>query len=189
MEIQNKIEENSTPKDLFENIMSRMLDQIGIHDDFSHVCDFLGLEGYHNWHNCEKYHKIKFFTEMRSNCLKHLNIIVMADGKEVDVIPKQLININKMDIDSKTRMQFVRYMLETWLQFEIETREILISYIKFLNEKGLYDYNHDFKQLLNKVVCDISDIQDEIIECQSTDYTSHHCMIRQYWISKKYSNY
>ena len=178
-----------TAIELYSKLATHMLKGVMMHEQLANYYDFLGLYGYKK---CHEYH---FMTEMRTYrkvcryVIEHHNVLI-PDVKPVDpeVIPDSWYRYNRMEVDNTTRKNAVKNGLNTWVEWEKETKELYSTlYKQFLELDAVADACY--------IKCLVADV-DEELKCaeqyqltkESVNYELSHIIAEQHKKKEKYEN-
>ena len=145
-----------TVEEIFNQLASHMIEGMMIHDALSKGYDFLGLCGFAKAH---EYHHI---AETKGyQCLLHYysthyhKLLESKNIPEPDIIPSSWYKYTTMDVDTNTKRQAVKTMMEKWVQWERDTKAL---YEKMYTE--LWALGEI--AAANKINCYICDVTDEL---------------------------
>lgn len=145
-----------TVEEIFNALASHMIEGMMIHDALSKGYDFLGLYGFAK---CHEYHHL--METKGYQCLLHYysthyhKLLETKNIPEPDIIPAAWHKYTTMDVDTNTKRQAVKTMMEKWVKWERDT--------KALYEK-MYVELHNLGEIAaaDEVRCYICDVSEEL---------------------------
>lgn len=145
-----------TIEEIFARLATHMIEGTKIHCTMFKAYDFIGLCGYAK---CHLYH---YMEEIKGyECLLHYysthyhKLLNTNDVPNPDIIPGTWYKYNTMEVDTNTKRNTVKTLMEKWVEWERETKKL---------------YQEMYKEALsigevaaaNKIECYICDVSDEL---------------------------
>lgn len=138
---------------IFEKIIQHMIKGLMVHEQMADYYDFLNLQGYKR---CHEYHCITEACNYRKTCRFYINyynkLVPEMPVENPRVIPNTWYNYTRQEVDTSTKRSAVKKGIETWCDWEKETKELYEKCYKELTETG------DIKaaKFVEGLICDVS---------------------------------
>lgn len=114
-----------TVDEIFSKLATHMVEGIMIHDELANAYDFLGLRGFAK---CQDYHHIEETNNYR--CLVHYysthyhKLIELGEIPKPQIIPNTWIKYTTMAVDTNTKRNAVKDMMNKWVEWERDTKKL-----------------------------------------------------------------
>ena len=142
--------------DIFSQLISHMRLGLEIHNDFAAIYGFLNLRGYqrcqeyHYYEENQSYRDLQNFYTCQYGKIANIEILPRRD-----IIPSSWYKYEKTDVDISTRRNGIENVVRKWLEWEQETKHLLISNYKLL-------YDNEELIAANRIMKLIEDVDEEI---------------------------
>lgn len=160
-----------TVEEIFNKISSHMLEGVMFHADMVKAYDFLGLWG---WARCHESH---YLEEMRDYCYwshyfisHYFKLIKNTNDNIPKLIPEGWYKYTTMEVDINTKRNAVKELMEKWISWEKETKQLyeeMRSELAALNEI-------DAAMQLDCYICNVSKelshAQKKLIKLETLGY-------------------
>lgn len=149
-----------TIEEIFNKLASHMVEGIMVHDEMANAYDFLGLYGFSK---CHDYHHLEETCAYR--CLSHYYSIHYHKLLKVDtqvrqtIIPESWYKYTTMAVDTNTKRQAVKDMMNKWVAWERDTK-------KLYQEMRQELYNLGEVAAASEIDCFIADVDDELVHAE-----------------------
>lgn len=166
--------------EIFNKISTRLVEAVMMHSNFDDLFRYIGMTGFAK---TQLYQFICENNEMKSvnhYCIEHLNLLVANDDVSFKkYLPKEFINVGKVDASALDKKDIVRYIIETWVEWEKSTKELYSNLYINLTE------NHDVAsilfvdQLIKDVDLELKRATDMLVWLKNIDYDMCTIMLMQ----------
>ena len=176
-----------TVEEIFTKLAQHMEEGVQFHKTLARAYDFLGLCGFAK---CHIYHW--FEEEHAYECLLHyyskhyhrlLNISVAA---KPDIIPANWYKYSTLAVDSNTKRQAIKDLMNKWLNWETETKKLYCDMYKELCDLGEFADAAKIKCYICAVDDELIHIEKKIIKLETIDYNINTIVGWQQSMYKKY---
>lgn len=166
--------------EIFNHISTRLVEAVMMHSNFDDLFRYIGMPGFAK---TQLYQFICENREMKSvnyYCIEHLNLLVANDDVSFKkYLPKEFIGVGKIDVSALDKRDVVRYIIETWVEWEKGTKELYSNLSISLNE------NHDtasslfVDELIKDVDLELKRATDLLVWLKNIDYDMCTIMLFQ----------
>ena len=160
-----------TIEEIFTELTNHMIQGVMVHERMADYYDFLSLKGYRY---CHEYHSLKESIEYRKLYHYYMEtynkLIPETHFETPNVIPNNWYKYTRQDVDTKTKRTSVKSGLETWHNWEKETKELYEAMFKELYNMGEIAASLKVRDLIADVEEEIATIEDKILKHQAVDY-------------------
>lgn len=161
--------------DIMQAVIKRKLTGVMFHDDLQTAFDYLNLHGFKRE---QEYRTMAEFAEFKSLCRYIINRYEVMPCKHADRVEVNPSNIqdatSRSGISSVQKKQSIKWMYETWAEWEAETIEQLENFVTRL---VVMEYNADaakLKQLLLGTTQEYKYLNRQILEYNDVEWSLHH---------------
>lgn len=139
-----------TVEEIFKELATHALKGMMVHEEMCNYYDFLGLKGYRK---CHEYHFLSQTCSYRRLCKYYINhfnkLVERIDFNREEIIPKSWYAHVRQDVDPKVLRESVKTGLQTWVEWQTQTKKL---------------YQDMYKQLINIGEIDAAQFVEEMIE-------------------------
>lgn len=160
-----------TVEEIFTQLAEHMLEGIKIHCDFAQAYDFLGLYGFSK---CHEYHCL---AETKGyECLLHYyscryhKLLKINNNVIVDIIPETWYKYTTMDVDTGTRRNSLKVMMEKWVQWEKDTKLFYQKMYKELQELSEIAAASEIEKYILDVDDELKHAEKKLIKLETFGY-------------------
>lgn len=141
---------------LYSVMNKRMTTALMLHAEMSDYFNFMGLHGFKRMHEYQYFKESIGKRKLNRTYLDMHNKFISEKGHEkIDVIPVEWYKHTRMDIDDGILPKYTKMALNTYKQWEEETKELLENICHVILERGkISDYNI--------MLCYLDDVQCEL---------------------------
>lgn len=127
--------------EIWSNICSHQVTGLMYHFQFADMFYFLGFDNLGKNQECHYYEESKSLRENHCFILNHHNKIAIHKHAEgVDLIPNAWSKYTMNEVDKSTRKNQVAGIFETWMKWEIQTKELYTEmYTKATEHNAIVD--------------------------------------------------
>ena len=151
-----------------------------IHSQLADYYRFIGLPGYADCH--EKHYKKEScnWRKLSKYFVDHYNkLIIEKPIENPKIIPDEWFKAKRQDVDTSTIRKSVQRGLETWVNWESETKSLYETHFKNLMDNG----DVAAAMFIKKFLCDVDDELAEATQWhlhkKATDYEIGHLIGEQ----------
>lgn len=145
-----------TFEEIFSKISAHMAHGVRLHNKMAVLFGFLNLKGFQR---CQEYHfleETKMYYELQDFYLKEYDKMIEEESiSEPDVIPSGWYKYKKEEVDVNNKRSAVKDIMKKWVDWEKETKLLLASSYKQLNEI-------DEINSAKKIACYLKEVSDEL---------------------------
>lgn len=176
-----------TVEEVFNKIAAHMIEGIMYHDDMAKAYDFLGLYGFakcHDYHHFEEeigYRKLSHYYATH-----YFKLISLGEIPQPKIIPESWYKYTTMAVDSGTKRNAVKELMEKWVKWEKETKKLYeecFQELTNLREVAAASY-------IKKYLCDVDEelehAQKKLIKLETIGYDIGTIISWQEPIKKKF---
>ncbi len=176
-----------TVAEIFAELSQHMIKGIMTHEQYANYYDFLGLKGYRK---CHEYHYLCETAQHRKlnrYYINHYNKLIEEKRvSDPEVIPSGWFRHTRHDVDPSTKSNAVKSGLESWENWEMETKQLYEHmYVELFNlgEIAAADF---VKELVSDVDCELKKVQKYRLDKMATLYSMVDIVCEQ---REKYEKY
>lgn len=174
-------------KEVFSAINARQITALMFHDEMADLFDFIGLRGF------KRMHEYQYLAESAEHrCIKryylnhHGMLLPEEEIEEVDVIPDDWYQYNRMDVTPAVRKQAVQKAMEQYYDWEAETKELYQKCAAYLIAwQKVADFNK-VNALVQDVDKELKYLERLCIELKAVDYDAVYIESIQDRLHEKY---
>lgn len=161
-----------TAEEIFSQISTHMVKGLMIHSDYADYYYFLNLCGYGETHNKRYIAESLNHRNLQKWYIRHYSkLLPQAKFDYESVIPQSWYKYRRTDVDANTIRKAVKDGLETWVEWERETKKL---YQQMYQE--LMTLDDIFGALyVKELICDVSDelcdAEDFYLKKKALDYS------------------
>ena len=158
-------------ENIFSQLISHMRLGLEIHNDFAAIFGFLNLRGYqrcqeyHYYEESENYRNLQNFYTIKYNKLVEIEALPRRD-----IIPSNWYKYEKNEVDKSTKRNGIENVIRKWLEWEQETKHLLITNYKLLYDNGELIAANMIMKLIEDVDEEIQFIKNEQLNLAAIDY-------------------
>ena len=176
-----------TVEEIFSTLAAHMEEGITMHKEMADIFSFLNLCGYKK---CQEHH---YYEESKNcRCLhnfymeQYYKLIPPKEIKHLEIIPSSWYKYEKMDVDANTKRTAVKEMMQKWVEWEKETKNLLENCYKDLYDQGEICAAMKIAWFLEDVSKELKHAQKKQIDLDSSGYDLSEIIKEQKSLHKKY---
>lgn len=176
-----------TVDEIFEKLISHMQQGFLLHDEITQAYNFLGLYGYSK---CHDYH----YVEENYNCRKlyqyyltHYHKLLKITSSVNEIIPTNWYKYTALQVDSNTRQQSIKMLLDQWIKWEQKTKSFYQTMYKELISIDNIAAALYLESYIEDVDKELKYAETELIKLQAIDYDILTIMDWQPQIEKQFN--
>lgn len=143
-----------TIDEIFSKLATHMREGLLYHNEISKAYNFLGLYGFSK---CHAYH---YLEENRSYCAlnhyysTHYHKLIKEENINIpNIIPNVWYNYSTMEVDASTIKKSVKELMETWINWEKETKQLYES----MRQELMSISEHSAALEIDKYIIDVTE--------------------------------
>lgn len=173
--------------EIFNAISRHMVKGIMLHEQMADYFDFLGLSGFKRWAEVQYIHENAKLRGLHRYAINHLNKIINDEKIEsVELIPSSWYGVTRQQVDSSTRKQGLKEVLDRWYDWEKETKEFYERQFKTLTDNSKIAEANKINELICDVDHELKCVCRKMIEYRSVEYDMSYVMFQQQEMHDKY---
>lgn len=160
-----------TVDEIFMKLATHMIEGVMTHDKLAQAYDFLGLCGFAK---CHLYHQMK---EMKDyECLMHYysthyhKLLPINEIPNPDIIPQTWYKYTTMAVDTNTKRQATKTMMEAWVKWEQDTKQLYQDMYSELHNLGEIAAADKIKCYVRGVTEELKHAEKKWIKLETIDY-------------------
>lgn len=158
-----------------------MVSGLMLHSQMADYFDFLNLHGLKRWHEYQYFSECAEMRGLHRYAINHCNKLICDYSIEnPKVIPSNMENYTRFDVDGSTRKNAVRNCFEKWFYWESEKKSALEKYFRTLTEKSKIAEANKINDLICKTDEELKRIARKMIEYKSVDYEMEYILYQQH---------
>lgn len=177
-----------TVEEIFTTLASHMETGIKLHRDFVKVYNFLFLKGFKK---CQYYHFLEETQNYYGLCHYYMDhyhkMLNNNQTGEVKVIDIAWYKYTQFEVDTNTKRNTIKNMIEQWIKWEKSTKELLQRLYQELCGLNEIAAAKEFEIYLQDVNNEIKEAEKQQLKLQAIDYDIGLIMDEQAHIYNKYS--
>lgn len=160
-----------TAAEIFEQISTRQIVALMLHDQLADYFDFLGLPGYRALHE----YRCRDESEgMRATHRYYLSrfqrLIPTGRPEDPAVLPSSWSGRERSEVDASTRRKAVREGFRHWVEWERGTCQLLAQSARDLSDIGEVAAADEVRRMLHETDQELADAQEMLLELEAVDY-------------------
>ena len=169
-----------TVNESFSAITDRMIGGVMLHGQLFNYFNFLGLKGYAE---CQKYHyydENKHYVDLCNYYVTHYNKLI--PDKKIEnksIIPTDWYMFTRFDVDPNIRKSSIKTGVETWVQWERETKLILEQHYQNLVNLNEIAIAEKISEVIKHVDEELSHAEEKLLFLKAIDYNISDIMTEQ----------
>ena len=179
----------SNVNEVFAAIAAHKKKGVMIHKAMMEAYDFLSLKGYKKW---QEYHFLEEQQEYMELChyyMEHYYMLLKAaeSDETIDIIPASWYRHVQQDVDTTTRRNAIKDMMQKWITWETETRKFLseqYAALVALGEIAAADY---IRESIIEVDKELKNASQKFLELETCNYDIVEIVDQQEPYFRKYS--
>lgn len=175
--------------EMLQSVIRRKLTGVMLHDDLQTIFDYLNLHGFKRE---QEYRTMSEFAEFKSLCRYIINRYEVMPCKHADRVEVNPSNIkdatSRASISSVQKKQSIKWLFETWAEWEEETISILESYITRLVKLECNADAEKLSCLLLGTTCEYKYLARQILEYCDVEWSLHHIYTEQEELHEHFKN-
>lgn len=169
-----------TVPEIFKEISAHMIYGIMFHAQQADMYDFLNLRGYKRMSEYHLFCEMKYMRKLHRYYLNHFNkLIEEAEVENPNVIPMSWYGYSRQDVDTNTKRTSVRTGIESWVDWEINTKEMYQDMYKELMEAGEVAAAKMISCFVHDVDKELKSAQRQHINLKGVDYSISYILSEQ----------
>lgn len=149
-----------TIEEIFSKLAIHMVEGIMMHNEFAQQFNFLGLEGFaffqysHQLEETQNYLCLcNYYTNHYHKLIENVEIIIPK------LIPQSWYKYTSMAVDTKTRYDALKTIMNKWINWEIETKKLY---------QNMYNELIQLKEIATatQINCFIEDVSEELAKAE-----------------------
>ena len=114
-----------TTEEIFNKIISHMVEGIMIHDELANGYDFLGLYGFAKCHDYHHLEETCSYRKMSHYYSTHYHKLLLVDTQvRQNIIPETWRKYTTFDVDTNTKRTAIKDMMKAWINWERDTKKL-----------------------------------------------------------------
>lgn len=160
-----------TAEEIFPHLFAHLRKGLMIHDQLAQGFGFLNLCGYQKCHEYHFYEESRNYHKLMIAYLENYNKLVQEEVIEVPhIIPPSWYNYTRMDVDPNTKKNSIKDFMKKWIDWEEETKKLLMTDYKILWEQNDICGAIIIKELLEEVNEELIDARDKRLNLEAINY-------------------
>lgn len=176
-----------TVEEIFTKLATHMVEGMMIHDTMAKAYDFLGLYGFAK---CHEYHHIEetkgYMKLLHYYSTHHHKLLSITDIPRPDIIPSNWYKYATKDVDTNTKRQAVKMMMDKWASWEQTTKILYQDMCKELTSLGEIADAEKIKCYVLDVSDELKHVEKKLIKLESIDYSIQTIIEWQQGMYKKF---
>ena len=129
--------------EIFEKISTRLVEATMMHSNFDDLLSYLGFNGFAEIHKYQFIDETHELRKVNNYAIKHLNYLIYNKDLSVKTyLPTEFSSFERTSVNRLDKRDIIRYVIETWVSCETQTKEQYGNFSKELNS------NHDIASSL-----------------------------------------
>ena len=176
-----------TVEEIFSNLIAHMKKGLNMHNDLAMIFGFLNLKGYQKCHEYHYFEESRNYRDLQNFYLENYHKMVsIKEIEKIEVIPTSWFKHIKSDVDTNTKRSAIRDMTKIWVDWEKETKKLLESNYKELQEQGEIFAALKIANCLKDVAEELLIAEEKQIDCETFGYDITSIIEEQISLYKKY---
>lgn len=176
-----------TVDEIFTTLASHMIEGMMIHDAFTKAYDFLGLYGFakcHEYHHIDETRGYQYLLHYHST--RYHKLLPINSIPQPDIIPQTWYKYATMAVDTNTKRQATKDMMNKWVKWEQDTKTLYQQMYKELCELGEVAAANEIKCYICAVDEELKHAEKKMIQLESVDYNINTIISWQQPLYKKF---
>lgn len=111
--------------EIFEKISTRLIEATMMHSNFDDLLSYLGFQGFARIHDYQYIDETYELRKINKYSVEHLNYLIYNENIAVKkYLPDEFNRFNRTDVNKLDKRDIVRYVIETWVDWETQTKEL-----------------------------------------------------------------
>lgn len=176
-----------TIEEIFKKLAAHMVKGLMVHEELANYYDFLGLKGYKE---CHEYHFLKETCGYRELCHYYINhyskLIEKEEVKGENIIPSSWYKHVREDVDTGLKRESVKMGVQTWVNWEKETKTLYQLMYKELVDLGEIATAIFLKECICDVDKELERAEKSYLNKRAIDYNISTIIGEQHSLHDKY---
>ena len=176
-----------TVEEVFTKLAKHMVEGMMYHDTFTKGYDFLGLYGFAK---CHEYHHIEetkdYLNLLHYYSTRYHKLLMIKEIPEPNIIPPDWYKYTTMDVDTNTKRNAVKTMMEKWIEWERKTKTLYQEMHQELCNLGEVAAANEVKCYICAVDEELKHAEKKLIKLTSVDYNINTIINWQQPMYKKF---
>ena len=176
-----------TVEEIFNKIISHMLEGLTYHDELARAFDFLGLYGYAKCHDYHHFEEAINYRELSHYYTTHFfKLIQFNEQPKHNLIPDIWYKYTSQAVDSNTLRNSIKSLMKSWCEWELSTKKLYQQMYNELTSLSEVAAAHKISKYLCDVDKELHNIQKEILELEAINYNLDIILPEQSTLRNKY---
>ena len=176
-----------TVEEIFKELSKHMIRGVMFHSQQADYYDFLNLHGYKRMSEYHLFCEMKLLRKLHRYYLNHFNKLIEEDRVEdPELIPTSWYRYARQDVDINTKRSAVRTGMESWVDWEEQTKELYERMYRELMDLGEVAAAEKISYFLHKVDKELKHAQRKHLTLKVMDYSMDFIVFEQDALHDKY---
>ena len=160
-----------TVDEIFSELAAHSIQGLMAHDQLADYYTFLNLPGYAKTHEYQFFKENKSYKELCTYYITHYNKLINVQRvDDPKIMPEAWYGHSRYDVDVATRKNSIKKGLETWVQWEMDTKNLYENCIKELMNIGEVASAMYIKGMLRDNVKELERAEHYLLNKRASDY-------------------
>lgn len=159
------------PCEIMSRISTHQIEGMMLHDQMADAFAFLALPGFEHLHTKQFEDESREMRAFHNYYITRMGML-MSEGRPEDphVLPRSWVGYTRQQVTTDSKRKGVREMMERWVRWETETRQLYQESVAQLTECGEIAAACEVKRLLMEVDEELCRAQEMHLRLESVMY-------------------
>lgn len=177
-----------TIEEIFNKIGSHMIEGLMYHDEMAKMYDFIALYGYAQEQNYHYVEESEGYRQLSHYYTSHYyKLMVKENIDDPKIIPDSWYKYSTMSIDTGTKRQLVKELMNKWVDWEKSTKKLYQEMCQELHTIGEIAAAQYLEKYIEDVTKELSHAEQKLIQLETIGYDIIIIATEQEDLYKKYT--